>query len=251
MQALKSKVKTQTIYINLDDSGKLTRKETVSVYGGIVFFSKEEKDKFIIQYRSIINNIRCKYCNYSKENCTLNCPELKSFNLHSQDKRRIINYIKKYFLIGCIIDNSKIYDYIINDKASKGRYLDYAIRRTVKGIIETLINKGFLNPYEPVELIINIDEQTTKSNGYYDLSNGILEELKYGISNFNYNVKYPPVLFDNVSINIRYQKSDKSFSVQAADLIAGYIRKNYIYWSHNSTMLFQKLNIIDYKLFLP
>ena len=37
----------QEIYINLDDSGKLTKKELLSVYGGIVFLSKKEKDKFI------------------------------------------------------------------------------------------------------------------------------------------------------------------------------------------------------------
>jgi len=39
----------QEIYINLDDSGKLTKKEKVSVYAGIVFLSKQEKDKFITQ----------------------------------------------------------------------------------------------------------------------------------------------------------------------------------------------------------
>ena len=47
----------QEIYINLDDSGKLTSKEFVSVYGGLVFFSKKEKDKFITQYRSIVKDI--------------------------------------------------------------------------------------------------------------------------------------------------------------------------------------------------
>lgn len=47
----------QEIYINLDDSGKLTSKEHVSVYVGLVFFSKKEKDKFITQYRSIVKDI--------------------------------------------------------------------------------------------------------------------------------------------------------------------------------------------------
>ena len=47
----------QEIYINLDDSGKLTSKEHVSVYSGLVFFSKKEKDKFITQYRSIVKDI--------------------------------------------------------------------------------------------------------------------------------------------------------------------------------------------------
>ena len=45
------------IYINLDDSGKLTSKEPVSVCAGLVFFSKKEKDKFITQYRSIVKDI--------------------------------------------------------------------------------------------------------------------------------------------------------------------------------------------------
>ena len=39
------KKEVQEIYINLDDSGKLTSKEKISVYGGLVFLSKKEKDK--------------------------------------------------------------------------------------------------------------------------------------------------------------------------------------------------------------
>ena len=33
----------QEVYINLDDSGKLTKKEHISVYGGLVFLSKKKK----------------------------------------------------------------------------------------------------------------------------------------------------------------------------------------------------------------
>ena len=57
----------QEIYINLDDSGKLTSNELISVYGGIVCTSKKEKDKFITQYKSIINNIKCNYCKLSEK----------------------------------------------------------------------------------------------------------------------------------------------------------------------------------------
>ena len=55
---MNKKEEYQEIYINLDDSGKLTKKEKVSVYAGIVFLSKQEKDKFITQYRKIINYIK-------------------------------------------------------------------------------------------------------------------------------------------------------------------------------------------------
>ena len=55
---MNKKEEYQEIYINLDDSGKLTKKEKVSVYAGIVFLSKQEKDKFITQYHKIINEIK-------------------------------------------------------------------------------------------------------------------------------------------------------------------------------------------------
>ena len=52
----------QLICINIDDSGKLVNKEKVAIYAGIVFTSKKEKDKFITQYRSIVQSIKCRYC---------------------------------------------------------------------------------------------------------------------------------------------------------------------------------------------
>ena len=70
-------MKAQEIYINLDDSGKLTNKEKISVYGGLLFLSKKEKDKFITQYRTIINDIKCSYCN----TCNKKCPEIKNTNI--------------------------------------------------------------------------------------------------------------------------------------------------------------------------
>lgn len=245
-------VKTQTIYINLDDSGKLSKKENVCVYGGIVFLSKEEKDKFITQYRCIVNDTKCHYCKQEKNsNCNMNCPELKSSNLKSSHKRRIMNYIKKYYTIGCIIENQQIFDYIMKEPASKGRYLDYALRRLIKATIKDLIKEGKINPNLPVKLIINIDEQSTKSNGYYELKEGIKEELFYGIYNFNYNTRHAPILFNSLDIKLTYQHSDKSYVVQAADLIAGTIRHKFIDNKTNRSRLLNELSIIDFKLFLP
>ena len=245
-----TKTKVQTIYINLDDSGKLSKKEIVCVYGGVVFFSKAEKDKFITQYRSIVNDIKCKYC-LKNNNCDNNCPELKSFNLKPSHKRRIMNYIKNYYTIGCIIDNHHIFEDIMRDPASKGRYLDYVLRRLIKETLIKLIKNNVINPNLPVNLIINIDEQTTKSNGYYDLKEGIKEELLYGINNFNYNIKHKPILFDSLDIKLTYQHSDKSYVVQAADLIAGTIRHKFIYNHDNYFNLIDELSIIDFMLFLP
>ena len=50
-----------------------------------------------------------------------------------------MNYISKYYTIALVINNTKVYDHIISNKASKGRYIDYTIRRLIKSTIEELI----------------------------------------------------------------------------------------------------------------
>lgn len=242
----------QTIYINLDDSGKISRKEKIAVYGGIVFLSKKEKDKFITQYRSIVHDMKCKYCSFKRKRCDrLSCPELKHHNLKSKDQRRIVNYVKKYLLVACIIRNEQLYDYVIDSTSSKGRYNDYALRRMIKGIILKLIYLNKIDPNQPIKLIINIDEQSTKSNGYYHLKDGLLEELKYGIVNFNYGKKHKPILNGGLLLVITYQKSDKSYVVQAADLIAGTVRKAALSNLENPYEWHRIMEFIDYKIFLP
>ena len=214
----------QEIYINLDDSGKLTSKEQISVYGGLVFFSKAEKDKFITQYRSIVKEISCKYCKKDKNTCDKDCPEIKNTNIKPKDKRRLMNYIKKYFVAALVIKNDSVYDHIKNDLRAKGRFIDYALRRMIKGMVKDFIRCKNIDPNKPVRLIINIDQQTTKNNGYYNLRDGILEELKYGIANYNYGLMIQPILFNDLDVQIQYQDSSRSYVVQAADLLAGTIR---------------------------
>ena len=219
----------QEIYINLDDSGKLTKKEKVSVYAGIVFLSKQEKDKFITQYRKIINEIKCSYCGQTKGECTKKCKEIKNTNIKKGHKRRLMNYISKYYTIALIINNTKVYDHIISNKASKGRYIDYTIRRLIKSTIEELIKDKKINQHKNVRLIINIDEQSTKSNGYYNLKDGLTEELLYG----------------KLEIRLTYQDSGKSYLVQAADLIAGTTRGRAL------SNIDSDIDIINHKLLFP
>ena len=207
----------QEVYINLDDSGKLSVHESVSVYGGILFLSKKEKDKFITQYRSIIKDIKCKYCS-NKDNCNKNCPEIKNI---MKAKLEIIEGLNGPL----IINNDKVYVHIINDKKAKGRFLDYGLRRMIKEVINEQIKNNNIDSYRPLKVIINIDEQSTKSNGYYNLQDGLMEELKYGIKNFNYDNVFTPIVHDKLDLHIKYQDSSKSYLVQAADLISGTIRR--------------------------
>lgn len=249
----KEEEQLQTIYVNIDDSGKLVNSEKVAIYAGLVFTSKYEKDKFITQYRSIINNIKCKYCSKNIINCSTNksCPELKHNMLKPKHNRQLMNYIKKYSIICCIINNEKVYSRIKDDKASRGRFLDYSLKILIKDTIKALIKVGKINPYKSVKLVINIDEQTTKTNGYYSLKDAILEELKYGIYNYNYNKIYEPIIYSNLEISLCYQKSDKSYLIQAADLIAGTIRRTYLNNVNDVIEFNKKISFVNYKLFLP
>lgn len=243
----------QIIYINIDDSGKLVSTEKVSIYAGLVFTSKIEKDKFITQYKSIVQNIKCKYCNTNILTCTNNksCPEIKHNMLKPKHRRQLMNYIKKYSILCCIINNEKIYSNIKENTASRGRFLDYALKLLVKQTIKGLIKEGKINPYNSIRLILNIDEQTTKTNGYYSLKDGIIEELKYGIINYNYGSFHTPIVFSDLEVNICYQKSEKSYLIQAADLTAGSVRKLYLNNIDDLLEFSKRTNFINYKIILP
>lgn len=95
-------------------------------------------------------------------------------------------------------------------------------------LMKFLISDEKIDPNKPIRLIINIDQQSTKSNGYYNLHDGLIEELKYGIVNFNYSSLIKPIIYSDLDILISYQDSGKSYVVQAADLLAGTIRKKAI-----------------------
>lgn len=213
----------QEIYINLDDSGKLSSKEDISVYGGVVFLSKKEKDKFITQYKKIINEVKCEYCKI----CNHACPEIKNTNIKPEHKRWLMNYIKNYFVVGLIIENKKVYE----------------------EILKSLIKEGKIDPFKPIKIILNIDQQSTKSNGYYNLRDGILEELKYGISAYNYSVKRKKIVYSDLDILVTYQVSAKSYVIQAADLLAGTIRRTVLDNMENYGRALSKF--VDLKIKLP
>ena len=243
----------QDVYIYMDDSGKLSNYEKCCCYGGIVFLNKKDKDKFITQYRQIVKQIKCSECNKDKNNCDNICPEIKNSKIKSaSNKRWIMNYIKKYSMFCCIINNSRVKDYIMESKSSKGRYLDYAQKMLVKKIFLDLIREGKINSSKPVKLIMYIDEQTTKSNGYYNLKESIKEEFLHGIINYNYGVTHEAILHSDFIIDIHYVDSKKNYVVQAADFVAGKSRNLYLQWLDNPSNNLKKiLNDYAFIKFLP
>ena len=144
-----------------------------------------------------------------------------------------------------------MYDYVIKNKASKGRYIDFTLRVLIKRTIEELIKKGKIDANRPLKIILNIDEQTTKSNGYYNLRDGIYEELVHGIYNYNYDKAFKPILNNKLELVITYQDSGRSYVVQGADLIAGTIRRTALDSLNNKQSIDEELLFVDFKVYFP
>ena len=223
-----------SLYLFIDDSGQLSKRDNIMTFGGLIFFDLLKINTFLNDYKSIINSLKSKYPKYQ---------ELKHSNLKHKDTKKLINLINNYLTFAVIIDNNKIYKSILKNPKSKGRYLDYAIKMTIKKIIKDLIYNNIINPYYNLTIKIYIDESNFKSNGYYNLKDSIYEELKYGMRNIKNNTNFSNLIYGNLNVLLYYVDSSSNYLIQASDIVAGFVRKSYIQKSN--------LDNINYLIYLP
>ena len=230
----------------MDDSGKLTRNEDYAIFAGILFRNNSEKAKFVNRYKSIVKDIKCNYCDQNANSCNKDCPEIKGIIISKSDRRRVLNIGKEYFTFGVVIFNKDVFPQILADPLSKGRYTEYAQRRIVKRCISRLISDGSIDPNLPVYLHIGIDEMPTKTNGYYSLKDGLTEELRYGIINYNYEKRFTPILHNDLKIDVIYYDSRHNYSIQFSDILANSIRRSFVRnpnWYQTKQYLLDKLKL--------
>lgn len=210
----------QDVFFFFDDSGVLHKKEPSGyfVYAGYVFTNREDMENAKRMY--INANKKIKQQHNLKG-------ELKAANLPNKHKRALYNCVKEHDSVSILVDISKIYDYILEDKKSICRYKDYILKRCVKGKLVNLIETEKISSKEDITLHIFIDEQLTATNGYYDLRDSIREELQYGIINFNYGTKHSHVFDSKVIVNVQYCDSSKNYLIQASDILANRIWNAY------------------------
>lgn len=193
------------------------------------------RNAFLNSYRKTINQIKCSYCYQHKGSCNNHCPEVKSNKMkkHPSHRRRLMNLIEREYTYAVVIQNDKLYEYIMRDAASRGRYSDWAQKMIIKHIIKDLIIKQIIKDDDDIFLHLYLDEQPTITNGYYSLEESITEELTVGIRNFNYGRIFKKTLTGKFGISLKYKDSKYNLDVQAADIIAGTI---------HSTLLDEKLD---------
>ena len=240
------------IFILMDDSGKLNNNENSCIFGGLFFYSSKDYMNFVNQYKSVIDNIKCKYCKKECEICDKDCFEVKGTSLiKPKHKRQIFNLVKRENNYGVFINNKRIYKNIMDDKSARGRYCDYAQKRIVKEIILYSIRNKKIDPTKKLNLYIKIDEAKTKSNGYYNLKNSIYEELVNGIINYDYSKMHKPILTGGLNIKVKNYNSKYNFGIQSADIMSHYLHSQYEQFLVNGKNISSTTSFIEVKLFLP
>lgn len=209
----------QSIYMFFDDSGVFHKNDRYFIYAGYVFIGSEEKDGARRKYKKIVKQIK----NILNRN-----DELKAFNIENKYKRALLRVLKSYIRIAVVVDLQKIKDEILDDKKSRVRFKDFALKRLVKKIIKKMIEKAQINPRESCKIYLNIDEQSTATNGVYGLRDSIKEELAYGIYNYDYSVFYEPIIQGELQVELHYCQSVNEYLIQAADILANTVHHDVI-----------------------
>lgn len=237
----------QAIYIYMDDSGSMSHANRCCSYGGVYFKNRNDRDNFKRHYIDIIKNNKCNFCNQVEKECNNICPEIKSHTTNSKFRRRIVNLIKNSEYANSYattIYTRDIPSDVLEVKHSRGRRTDYYQKRVIKEIIKKLIVDGDIDPHKKVKLIVRIDESPRATNGLYNLESSIIEELMYGITNFDYGTTFPPILFGGLELDLKYVDSKKEVLVQASDFFVGYVNATLMWKSKK-----EYLDFVDVQLY--
>lgn len=222
----------QTITIYLDDSGVLDKNHPVPhfVYAGYVFLSVEEREHAKRRYIDVVRLL--KKISGRKD-------ELKAATISNKSKRKLYSVMNPFRSVAAHVKTDKVYDSILSDKRSIHRYKDYVIKMLVKRTLEQLLSENIISADEDIKLDLNIDEQPVSTDGYYGLQDSIYEELKNGITNWDYGTTRPPLFNKGVEVNVKYFVSDHNYLGQAADIIAN---RMWVSYCQNNLKLRQRKN---------
>jgi hypothetical protein len=205
------------LFVYSDESGVFDQKnEVIFDFGGVVFFSKKERDNAERKFISVESGIK-KRNNYPK---TL---EYKASKASNADKMSLFRSMNGLIKFGVVIEEKKIMSNIFDQKKSKQRYLDYAFKIGIKRLFAKLIEDKMLDPQQIERIYFFADEHTTATNGRYELREALLNEFKYGTYNETWD-KFYPAIFPNIKdVLLDYCDSASIPLIRSADIIANHI----------------------------
>lgn len=185
-------------------------------FGGIIFLSKEEKNKAARDFHHVEK--------YIKEKFSIN-GEMKAANLTNKYKYKLLKSISSYTIFGVVIDLKKVNKNIFYDKKTKQRYLDFAYKLGLKKAFKDLIKEGIIFQNDIENIYVNCDEHVTATNGIYELQESLENEFKRGTYNYNYDEFYEPLFKKLSSVQVKFCDSKNNVYIRMADIIANYLFK--------------------------
>lgn len=237
------------IYFFIDDSGVLDfcENEDYFLYCGYMIIGKDNKNNLIRKYTAVRNEISKYYPGVNEIKGNIFNKNHK-FDFNQQLRLyKVMNNELCYPLI-LRIDNKFIYKTILNDRSSKIRYKNFALKLLIKNGIQKSLNDGVISDDMLFNIRVLVDEEGQATNGLYSLEESIKEELFYGIINWNYANSFNPILTNKTSsISVTYCDSKNVRPVQTADILANlcyfFLHQNYglSYFSKNKNCIYLRL----------
>lgn len=229
-------VKILNLFIYTDESGVFDKNNNeYFVFGGIIYLSKEERDKGKYKYINVEKTLKHKYSNI----------ELKASILSNKDKGKIFRSLNDTVKFATIVNQELVKDEIFHHKKSKQRFLDYIYKRLIKELLIKLSENGKLKLTDINNIYINCDEHTTSTDGKYELREALEAELKIGTFNFQYTCFYKPICEQLKSLEVKFLDSNKESLIRAADIVCN--RVYYFATKRDVRDLKDKVIIFEYR----
>lgn len=209
------------VYFFIDDSGVLdfAKNEEYFLYCGYMIIGNQSKGDLLRKYNSVRDEIAKEYPNEKEiKGRIFN----KNIGHELRNQLRLYKIMKGEYCYSLIlkVKNEFIYDYILDNKKSKTRYKNYALKMIIKEALQQALKDGavedsFLN------IKIIVDEECQSTNGIYDLEESVRSELFHGVHNFDYGKIYEPLFHNQKSlVKVSYCSSEVARPVQTADILA-------------------------------
>ena len=155
------------IYVYSDESGVFDKEHNdYFVFGGLILLGTEEKEIFSRKYSSAE-----KFLRISKG--VKRDYELKATQVTNKEKGKLFRSLNGCHKFGVVIRENNVLDRIFQSKKDKQRYLDYAYKIAVKRAFQGYIRSGLINPDDVERIYFYVDEQTTATNGRYELQEAL------------------------------------------------------------------------------
>lgn len=202
------------IFIYADESGVFdVVHNDYYVFAWVLCLGKDTKEKLSRKFINAERNLRC--CTKYK-----GCKELKAVKLKPEDKMSLYRSLNSVYRGSVIIEQRRVNKNIFETKKTKQRFLDYAFKRGIKNHLESLVKSGVLCKEDVENLYFLLDEHSTATDGKYELKEALIEELKHGTFNYNYQIFYEPPFPKIKSLELKYCDSRRKTLIRAADIVA-------------------------------